>query len=119
MLDATPNDLFMQLKQLLTADTRSESAIARLAGVSQPSVSRYRHGAVRHRWSGSFIKLCSFYGLDVQEHGRRRRAQYEGLLRDAIIDLWDGSDNQADALLELLQSLKQLTLNTPPGARNG
>lgn len=118
MAGATPNDLFVQLKQLLNADIRSESAIGRLAGVSQPSVSRYKHGTVRHRWSRSFIKLCSFYGLSVGERGQRR-PQYDGLLRDAIIDLWDGSDNQADALLELLRSLKQITLNSFPGARNG
>lgn len=118
MRDATPHDVFVQLKQLLNTDTRSESAIARAAGVSQPSVSRYKRGAERYRWGKSFIKLCSFYGLSVPSHGSQA-PEYERQLRDAIIEVWDGSANQANALLELLRNLKQVTTNSSFGARNG
>lgn len=118
MQNATPHDVFLQLKQLLSADTRSESAIARAAGVSQPSVSRYRHGAARYRWGKSFNKLCIFYGLTVPRR-TGHAPEYERRLRDAIINVWDGSDNQADALLELLRNLKQITTNSSPGARDG
>jgi transcriptional regulator with XRE-family HTH domain len=118
MAAATPNDIFIQLKQLLGADTRSESAIARAAGVSQPSVSRYKHGAERYRWGKSFTKLCKFYGLTLPQREVHTSA-YERQLRDAIIDVWDGSDIQADALLELLRNLKQVTNKSSPGALNG
>ncbi|MFT4503201.1 XRE family transcriptional regulator [Caballeronia sp. 15711] len=118
MEDTTPHDIFVQLKRLLIADTRSESVIARAAGVSQPSVSRYKHGTERYRWGKSFIRLCNFYGIAVQPSGQEHN-EYERQLRDAIIDVWDGSDNQADALLELLRNLKQITINSSPGARNG
>jgi transcriptional regulator with XRE-family HTH domain len=118
MAEATPHGVFVQLKQLLSADTRSESAIARAAGVSQPSVSRYKRGAERYRWGKSFTKLCNFYGLSVPPHFGHA-SDYKRQLRDAIIDVWDGSDNQADALLELLRNLKQVTTNSSPGARNG
>jgi transcriptional regulator with XRE-family HTH domain len=118
MADATPHELFLQLKQLLAGDSRSESEIARLSGVSQPSVSRYKNGAARQRWGKSFTKLCSFYGLTVRKHSALR-PEYDRLLRDAIIDVWDGSDDQADVLLELLRSLKLVTSTSSPGARNG
>ncbi|MFB9128616.1 XRE family transcriptional regulator [Paraburkholderia dipogonis] len=86
--------------------------------MSQPSVSRYKRGTERHRWGKSFIKLCNFYGLSVRAD-RGQGLEYERLLCDAIIDVWDGSDNQADALLELLRNLKQVTINSSTGARNG
>ena len=118
MNSTTPHDIFLRLKQLLGADNRSESAIARAAGVSQPSVSRYRRGTARYRWGKSFNKLCSFYALTVPHHAGYA-SEYERQLRDAIIDVWDGSDNQADVLLELLRNLKQVTTKSLPGVRDG
>ncbi|MBN3820917.1 XRE family transcriptional regulator [Paraburkholderia sp. Se-20369] len=93
------------LLRRLMADTRSSSEIARLSGVSQPTVSRLRQSNGRRlRRSGPFNKLCIFYGVGA--HPSRRR--YNELLRDAIVDAWDGSDEHGRALLVVIQGLKDL-----------
>ncbi|MBP0624010.1 AsnC family protein [Cupriavidus consociatus] len=92
----------------LQADGRSASEIARLSGVSQPTVSRLRNATTaRVRHSESFSKLCNFYripGTVAEKNGHG----YNELLRDAIIEAWDGSEAHGKALLEILQSLKYL-----------
>nr|WP_323122678.1 XRE family transcriptional regulator [Burkholderia alba] len=92
----------------LTADTRSSSEIARLSGVSQPTVSRLRLSKGRRlRRSAPFNKLCSFYGVGVPPPGRRMDG-YNDLLRDAIVEAWDGSEEHGRALLVVIAGLKGL-----------
>lgn len=92
----------------LAVDPRSSSEIARLSGVSQPTISRLRLSkGERLRRSGPFSKLCSFYGIrSVAGSGS---SDYEHLLRDAIIEAWDGSEKQGHALLTVINGLKDLT----------
>jgi hypothetical protein len=93
----------------LAADTRSSSEIARLSGVSQPTVSRLRTSNGRRlRKSAPFNKLCSFYGVNVPMSGRRA-AGYNELLRDAIVEAWDGSEEHGRALLTVIAGLKELS----------
>jgi transcriptional regulator with XRE-family HTH domain len=97
------------LLRRLTADNRSSSEIARLSGVSQPTVSRLRLSkGQRMRRSSSFNKLCSFYGIEVRRSGKRV-AGYNELLRNAIVDAWDGSDEHGRALLLVIEGLKGLS----------
>lgn len=96
-----------QLVARIRSDTRPDSAIARLAGVSQPTVSRLRKlQGGRSRSSVPFNKLCSFYGIAVVAakgtHG------YNDLLRKAIIDAWDGTETHGRALLVVIKGLKGL-----------
>jgi transcriptional regulator with XRE-family HTH domain len=99
----------LDLLRRLTADTRSSSEIARLSGVSQPTVSRLRLSkGHRMRRSSSFNKLCSFYGIEVRLSGKRV-AGYNELLRNAIVDAWDGSDEHGRALLVVIEGLKGLS----------
>jgi hypothetical protein len=97
------------LLRRLLADTRSSSEIARLSGVSQPTVSRLRLSDGRRvRRSGSFNKLCSFYNVEARRpglHGTR----YNELLRNAIVDAWDGSEEHGAALLVVIKGLKGLS----------
>jgi hypothetical protein len=65
----------------------------------------------RLRRSAPFNKLCSFYGLDASPTRRR----YNDLLRDAIVDAWDGSDEHGRALLVVIQGLKDLQSKTGDG----
>jgi len=96
------------LKQLVT-DTRSSSEIARLSGVSQPTVSRLRlSNGRRLRRSASFNKLCSFYGVKTPPAGRHGAA-YNDLLRNAIVEAWDGSDEHGRALLVVIEGLKEMS----------
>ncbi len=98
-----------QLLSCLRADSRSSSEIARLASVSQPTVSRMRRfDGKRQRISQSFNKLCNFYAvLSVTDCKASHR--YDDLLRDAIIDVWDGTEAGGKALLAVIKCLKGLT----------
>jgi hypothetical protein len=96
------------LKRLVT-DTRSSSEIARLSGVSQPTVSRLRlSNGRRLRRSASFNKLCSFYGVKAPPAGRHGAA-YNDLLRNAIVEAWDGSEEHGRALLVVIEGLKEMS----------
>ena len=98
------------LLRRLMADSRSSSEIARLSGVSQPTVSRLRlSDGHRMRRSASFNKLCSFYGIDAHLLGKRVGG-YNELLRNAIVDAWDGSDEHGRALLQVIEGLKGLSV---------
>lgn len=112
MDDMEAPDTYFPVQDLLSrllADTRSSSEIARLSGVSQPTVSRLRlSNGQRVRRSASFNKLCSFYDIRPVPAGRRA-AGYNELLRNAIVDAWDGSEEHGRALLVVIQGLKELS----------
>lgn len=101
------NDVAQQLVARIKSDTRSDSEIARRAGVSQPTVSRLRSlQGVRSRGSEPFSKLCSFYGIPVGAAKGLRG--YNEQLRNAIIDAWDGTETHGRALLVVIKGLKGL-----------
>ena len=105
----------------LAQDERSSAAIARAAGVSQPTVSRLRRSrARRERWSRSFNKLCNFYRVPLAE-GDTAGRRYNELLPEAILDAWDGTAENGQALLTLIKNLKGLIRPTPssPGSSRG
>jgi hypothetical protein len=107
-----PHFPVQELMSRLTADTRSSSEIARLSGVSQPTVSRLRlSNGRRLRRSSSFNKLCSFYGVTSMSGGRRDAA-YSDLLRNAIVEAWDGSEEHGRALLVVIEGLKEMSGRT-------
>lgn len=107
-MNVLANDLVRQLVSHLRADTRTASEIARLSGVGQPTVSRMRSLAgQRIRRSGSFNKLCSFYGIPVAMADNDVR-RYNELLRAAIVDAWDGTEPHGRALLQVIKGLKDL-----------
>lgn len=97
-----------ELLRQLADDSRSASEIARLAGVSQPTVSRLRASSgQRVRRSASFNKLCNFYGVRAPAAARPATA-YNELLRNAIVEAWDGSEEHGRALLVVINGLKEL-----------
>ena len=101
-----------QLRHCLAVDSRSSSEIARIAGVSQPTVSRFRlSDGVRLRRSDPFIKLCNLYGIAVAIAPRKAHG-YNNLLCEAILDAWDGSERHGRALLAVIKDLKSLRQST-------
>jgi transcriptional regulator with XRE-family HTH domain len=107
-----------RLLQHLAEDERSSSAIAQEAGVSQPTVSRLRRSRGRRaRWSGPFNTLCSFYRVPLPDRIVTGRG-YNELLRDAIIDAWDGTNENGQALLTLIRGLKSLIKPKPNSSRS-
>jgi hypothetical protein len=96
----------------LASDSRSSSEISRLSGVSQPTVSRMRlSGRKRSRLSESFNRLCIFYGIPLVIQRTQASSDYNDLLRDAIIDAWDGTEAHGRALLMIVRGLKGLSTN--------
>lgn len=95
-----------RLLDQLKTDSRSSSEIARLAKVSQPTVSRMRTSSgIRQRSSKPFSKLCSFYNLLAAR-------EYNELLKEAIIDAWDGTEAGGQALLAVIKGLQALNRNS-------
>jgi transcriptional regulator with XRE-family HTH domain len=115
-MEAPDTDFPVQdLLRRLRDDTRSSSEIARLTGVSQPTVSRLRlSDGHRMRRSAPFNKLCSFYGVDVRPAGRHS-GSYNDRLREAIVEAWDGSDEHGRALLVVIEGLKGLAGRSDSG----
>jgi hypothetical protein len=104
-----PHFPVQELLSRLASDIRSSSEIARLSGVSQPTVSRLRlSDGQRLRRSAPFNKLCSFYGIESTPGGRRSSA-YNELLRDAIGEAWVGSEEHGRALLVVIKGLKEMS----------
>ncbi|MBE9139314.1 AsnC family protein [Nodosilinea sp. LEGE 07088] len=107
-----------QLLSCLRADSRSSSEIARLASVSQPTVSRMRRfDGKRLRISQSFNKLCNFYDVPSVTDGKASHG-YDSLLRDAIIDAWDGTEAGGRALLTVIKGLRGLNKRPDDTAGN-
>lgn len=97
-----------QLLSRLKADSRSARVIARLAAVSQPTVSRMRRSdGKRQRVSKSFNKLCNFYNVPTAAVSKASHG-YNELLQAAIIDAWDGTEAGGRALLSVIEGLKEL-----------
>lgn len=108
-------DAFQQLLARMKVDNRTDSDIARISGVSQPTVSRLRNAAKgRSRMSKSFNKLCSFYGVPVDAVGYE--GGYNEQLRNAIVDAWDGTEAHGRALLLVIKGLKRLQDSTQGNA---
>ena len=96
-----------QLLSCIEADSRSSSTIARLAAVSQPTVSRLRRSeGTRQRVSKSFNKLCNFYNVPTAAMSETSH-DYNELLQAAIIDAWDGTEAGGRALLAVIEGLKE------------
>lgn len=80
----------------LTLD-QSYSEIARKTGVNQGQVSRICRGEFKTR-SANVMQICMFLGIDsgVDEPDDLAR------LREAVLDLWDGTTADAERITRLL-----------------
>jgi hypothetical protein len=77
--------------------------------VSQPTVSRMRQSeGKRQRISKSFNKLCIFYNVQSVVCDEASLG-YDDLLRNAIIEAWDGTETGGKALLTVIKGLKGLS----------
>lgn len=104
--------MLRSLQQRLREDKRSDSEIAREAGISQPTVSRLRR-STRHRlrWSEPFNKLCNMYGVESAQNAAAA-PDYNALLPAAVKAAWDGTAETGKNLLALIEAVNQL-INRP------
>lgn len=112
---------YARLATALRQDERSDAEISRASGVSQPTVWRLRNqNSGRIRASGQFNKLCAFYQINELDKPLGG-GSLEGELKGAIMNIWDGSDAHARALIKVIRSLKGLAQphQTPEPASDG
>lgn len=94
------------LYRKVKADRRTATLIASLAGVSQPTVSRIKSGKPgRSRGTESFNKLCRFYGIEIPVEPQRYLVNNRVIL-NAVMAVWDGTDEHANALAQVILSLR-------------
>lgn len=105
---ATRQSALEMLQERLRKDGRTDSEIARWAGISQPTVSRLRGNTKqRQRMSKPFNKLCSMYAVG-SVHGTESGSDYNALLGAAVAAAWDGTADTGKNLLALIEALNRL-----------
>ena len=81
----------------------SQVELAKLAGVSQATVSRALRGT-NQKHSDARKKLFTYAGLD-DHYGSSSTARGINLLTAAFSKIWDGSDAHALAVAKIIESL--------------
>lgn len=93
-----------RLRQAIESGLLSQSEIARATGVHQSQVSRILSGAAR-RASPNVLLLCKF----ADEVGRFATTNPASnlVLMDALRAVWDGTQENAEAIAGLLMTLRR------------
>lgn len=82
----------------------SESALARLTGIPQPTINRALKRPVR--LSRTHRALCKFLGIDVSAVASNPDTREE--LVQELLEIWDGSREHAQSLARLLRAAATL-----------
>src|SRR4051794_19931945 len=99
-----------QLRLLMQSRGLTQQQVAEAAGVSQSSVSRMlKREPVRQ--SGAYGKLCTY----IHERTPSESGMPSAVL-EAVWRVWDGTDDHADALAELIHASGQLWPELSTGA---
>lgn len=85
----------------------STSAIARATGINQSQVSRNLNGHPR-RVSSTIKRLCSYAEISIFTEQADPRSS--SILMDALGSIWDGSDQHAKLLAQLLFAHQKASL---------
>jgi transcriptional regulator with XRE-family HTH domain len=83
------------------------SEISSKIGINQGQVSRILQGKFR-KLDGHAMQLCQFLGVDLSEISAGKSREAELALEKALYRLWDGSQEDANRLVRLLEDLKEL-----------
>ncbi len=100
-------DVPAELESLLKHKGITQSELAERAGVSQPTVSRARR-RVPGRNSRSYRQLCSYIRKELNEISLPNPAC------DAVVEIWDGSPEHAEALATLIRAAGNLSRAANP-----
>jgi transcriptional regulator with XRE-family HTH domain len=91
------------LASLVQARQLSQNEIARATGVHQSQISRILAGQYRRR-SRNVVNLCKYaFSLRHEESSASHPAK--DALFDALFRIWDGSQEHANALIEVLEAI--------------
>lgn len=83
----------------------SYADIARRSGVNPGQVSRICRGSFRTR-SANVVQICTVLGIANGEADQSSADR----LRDAVLDIWDGSVEDAERLANLLAAVRMLRI---------
>lgn len=87
------------IRTFMEQNSYSQSRLAREAKVPQSTISRALGSPVR--LSRTHHALCNFAGIDIQASQGRAGAR-ESLVQ-AVLDVWDGTDEHAQSIARLLK----------------
>lgn len=103
-----------QAQRILLKSSLNQSEIATLLGCSQSQISRIASGRARRK-SALVRKICANMHKLLPVYRLRQagaEAGHEARLREALLAVWDGTDTQANALVEILSGLKSFSVST-------
>ena len=92
------------IRAFMEAHSYSQSRLAKEAKVPQSTISRALASPVR--LSRTHRQLCNFAGIDIQAAQGRSGARDS--LVQAVLDVWDGTDEHAQSIARLLKAAATL-----------
>lgn len=95
-----------ELRAVMEAKGLDQTELARLAQVSQATVSRVLRGGVRKRRGRAYLRLCNYIHQQTQQQmfptiSRER-------VHEAIDRIWDASRTHAEAIMRIVDALDRL-----------
>ena len=112
-IDANQRDLLAWLAQLVRTRMLTQQELAAASGVHQSQVSRILAGSVK-RPSRNIDRLCN-YAKSRRRPGRADRrgsAALPQVLAGVLSRVWDGSEEHAHALVDLLEAVDRVQVAT-------
>lgn len=100
------DELVTELRLFLEERRVTQQEAAKLARISQSTVSRILHGTIRRK-SKSLSALCKYARVKEYTNVPVDPAKNEALM-EALRDTWDGSTRHASALARVIRSLGNL-----------
>ncbi len=85
----------------------TQSAYAAKAGVNQSTMCRLEQDSDRKRLSTSLKKLCNYAEIDIYKTQVKDIRTQKKML-DALESIWDGTEEHATALTNLLKALGRI-----------
>lgn len=105
MNDPVGHPFARQLRAEVLRRRLIQAEIARQTGISQPQVSRILSGKFKRK-SGRVMQLCRF--LFPNDSAPIAKRELSERLGRAVMDVWDGSQEQEEALIHLLEAIRGL-----------
>ncbi|WP_217450862.1 helix-turn-helix domain-containing protein [Vogesella oryzae] len=106
MTSDTPKQLALALAPQFKSAGLTQDEIAYAIGASQSQVSRVLSGHIKHR-TKLFEKLC-IYAKNQLPHIEKPDVRANSELMSALAEVWDGTEDHAQALAQVIRSLAQL-----------
>lgn len=106
-----------ELKSAVKQARRSQHAVAKEFGVSQPWISRILNGQFGER-TDLAMRLCETFGVDPYAHNDADGGEFDDLA-DKLRELWDGTPAGAQRLRALLNAVLEINRSTDEPGPSG